>query len=190
MNYDFIEDDDEEQDDEPRSVEELEELRGIPGVHPDPEPDMRHIEAEVEELEAELAEEMEHPMDGPKDPGGLPASREDFVWGNEEPDRLTSNAYENLEKAPPSPDSKPCVTDIMAPWVYLEDDDRHDHHWHRYGPDHEDFMSVWVEHKEWGEWWVEVFPSPKYDHDREHRTGHDTREEAIQRVVEVMEENP
>lgn len=77
----------------------------------------------------------------------------------------------------------------MAPWVYLDNEPiaDHDHHWHRYTPDHDDWMSIWADHK-WGEtWWVEIYPIDNGDTDVR-KTTHVGFEEAAQRVADLMEE--
>jgi hypothetical protein len=88
--------------------------------------------------------------------------------------------------------SESCLADIMAPWVFLDGDqgpDHHDYYWHRYTPDHDEWLSLWVDKKGWGEWWLEVYPSPEFDEKRENRRSFDTREEAAQFVADFMEEH-
>jgi hypothetical protein len=79
------------------------------------------------------------------------------------------------------------VAETMAPWVFLEEPIvDHDFHWHRYGPDHPDFMSIFVDHKSWDEWIVEIYPIEEGSNDVR-RFGFEDREDAVEKVVELME---
>lgn len=133
------------------------------------------------------------------------SSTDDFIWGEspEEDFADTPSFMDDIIVATPKAegsffekhlqednDHSPCLADIMAPWVYV-DDTNHVAHWHRYTPGHEEFVSVYVEYRRLsGRWEVEVLDPSRSGGKSPFTIIHDTREEAVEAVVEIMEEGP